>query len=281
MPHTSTDDIPIYYEATGDAGHPLVVLISGGGAQLLTWHDDFIALLVAEGFRVVRFDNRDTGLSHLTGGPTDLDGGYGMEEMADDVVRVLDDLGVGAAHLVGHSMGGIVAQMAVLRHPSRVLSVSLWSTLPGKNLDHVLHDMPDTVTVPARFPVEQLQAFSADYARAQTGVYDPREAWHREKSAQAFERGYHPAGFTRQWQAMLRAPERIELLRGVTVPAFVVHGRDDATLHWAGAVAIAEAIPDAELQIHPGMGHLLPWELWPELVAGIVRAAGRSHTNSA
>lgn len=281
MPHTSTDDIPIYYEATGDPGHPLVVLISGGGAQLLSWHEDFIALLVAEGFRVVRFDNRDTGLSHLTGGPTDLDGGYGMEEMADDVIRVLDDLGVGAAHLVGHSMGGIIAQMAVLRHPSRVLSVSLWSTLPGKNPDHVLHDMPDTITVPESYPVEQLQGFSADYARVQTGTYDPREDWHRAKAAEAFERGYHPAGFTRQWQAMLRAPERIELLRGVTVPAFVVHGRDDATLHWAGAVAIAEAIPDAELQIHAGMGHLVPWELWPDLVAGIVRAAGRSHTNSA
>jgi pimeloyl-ACP methyl ester carboxylesterase len=280
MPHTSTDDIPIYYEVAGDPAHPLVVLISGGGAQLLSWHDDFVALLVAEGFRVVRFDNRDTGLSHLTGGPEDLDGGYGIEEMADDVLRVLDDLGVAAAHLVGHSMGGIVAQVAVLRHPSRVLSVGLWSTLPGKDPSHVLHEMPDVDTVPASFPVEQLQEFSAGYARVQSGSYDPREDWQREKSRQAFERGYHPAGFTRQWQAMLRAPERIEALRGVTVPAFVVHGRDDATLHWAGAVAIAQAIPDAELQIHPGMGHLLPWELWPELVAGIVRAAGRSHTNS-
>src|SRR5687768_10983916 len=102
MPHTTTDDIPIYYEVEGDAGHPLLVLISGGGAQLVSWHDDLVALFVADGFRVVRFDNRDTGLSHRTGGVDDLDGGYDMADMASDVIRVMDDLGVAAAHLVGH-----------------------------------------------------------------------------------------------------------------------------------------------------------------------------------
>lgn len=276
MPTASSDGVDIHYEVTGDAAHPLVVLVSGGGAQMISWHEDLMALLVAEGFRVARFDNRDVGLSTRFGGPQDVDGGYGVSEMADDVVRVLDALGVAAAHVVGHSMGGIIGQRLALDHPDRVLSLGLLSTIPGPG-DWVLHDMP-VLAPPPRFELEQLVGFAEDYARndAPDGPFDPQVAWHREKAVQAFERGYHPDGFVRQWSALLRAEDRLPVLSTVTVPTLVFHGRHDPVLSWTAAVAIAEAMPDAELQVHPGMGHLIPWELWPDLVAGIVRAAARS-----
>lgn len=276
MPIASSDGIDIYYEVVGDADAPLIVLVSGGGAQLISWHEDFMALLVDEGFRVVRFDNRDTGKSTKTGGPQDVDSGYGVEHFADDVVRVLDDLGVAAAHVVGHSMGGIIGQRLALDHPDRVLSLGLLSTIPGPG-DWVLHAMP-VLAVPPRLELEQLVGFAEDYARndAPDGPYDPQLAWHREKAVEAYERGYFPEGFTRQWAALLRAEDRLPVLNTVTVPTLVFHGRHDPVLSWTAAVAIAEAMPDAELQVHPGMGHLIPWELWPDLVAGIVRTARRA-----
>ena len=278
MPLASSGGVDIHYEVVGDPASPLLVFVSGGGAQLISWHDDLMALLVAEGFRVARFDNRDTGMSSKFGGPADIDGGYGVDEMADDVVRVMDALGAAAAHVAGHSMGGIIAQRLVLDHPDRVLSLGLLSTIPGRG-DWVLHDDPEFVP-PPRFAVEELVGFAEAYARhdAARGPFDPQVAWHREKARQAFERGYFPEGFVRQWSALYRATDRLEQLAEVDVPAFVFHGREDPALHWSAAVAIAEALPQAELQVHAGMGHLIPHELWPELVAGLTRAARRAAT---
>ena len=276
MPLASSDGVDIHYEVVGDPAAPLVVLVSGGGAQLISWHEDLMALIAAEGFRVARFDNRDTGLSTRFGGPEDVDGGYGVEEMADDVVRVMDAVGAASAHVVGHSMGGIIAQRLALDHPERVLSLGLLSTIPGRG-DWVLHDDP-VLEPPQRFELEQLVGYAEGYALADApgGPFDPQVAWHREKAIEAYERGYFPEGFTRQWAALLRATDRLPLLADVTVPTLVFHGRRDPVLHWSAAVAIAEAMPDAELQVHAGMGHLIPWELWPDLVAGIVRAARRA-----
>ena len=280
MPHTTTDEIGIFYEVAGADADPVIVLISGGGAQMISWHEDLIARLVEQRFRVVRFDNRDTGLSHRFGGEQDIDGGYELGDMGYDVVRVLDDLGVRAAHLVGHSMGGMIAQMVALDRPERVLSLGLLSTIPGQDPRYILHDEP-VIAVPERFPLETLVGFAVEYARDDASRYDPQLAWHQEKAVQAFERGYAPEGFVRQWSALLRAPERLERLRAVTVPAFVFHGREDGALHWSSAVDLAEALTDSELQVHPGMGHLIPWELWPELIAGIVRTARRGEPSAA
>jgi len=277
MPHTATDDIRIYFEAFGDPAHPLVVLVSGGGAQLLSWDERFTALLTAEGFRVVRFDNRDTGMSHRFGGPDDVDGGYGLEDMADDIGRVLDELGVDAAHIVGHSMGGMMAQRYAIDHPDRVLSLGLLSTIPDKSDRYVLHERP-VIEVPQRYTREQVVEGAAPMALAwaEGTIYDPQVDWHRARAGEAYDRGYAPEGFMRQWSALYRATGRLEALRAVEVPALVFHGRDDRTLHWYAAFDIADTMPDAELQVHPGMGHLIPWELWPELVAGIVRTARRA-----
>ncbi|WP_194409980.1 alpha/beta fold hydrolase [Microbacterium cremeum] len=282
MPHT--DSPAIYYEVSGGSDGPPVVLLSGGGAQLISWHDDLVAMLVAAGLRVVRMDNRDVGLSARFGGPDDIDGGYDLADMADDVIRVLDHLEVPAAHLVGHSMGGMMAQMAAIGHPDRVRSLGLISTIPGRDPRYILHgERPELLEPPVRHTREQLVAGAIAYSAAESvgDRYPVDQEWMAWAAGTAFDRGYAPEGFARQWSALLRAPERLEALRRVGVPALVFHGRDDDVLHWVSAVDMAEALPGAELQIHPGMGHLIAHQLWPELAGGIVRTVRRGETTGA
>lgn len=277
MPFTESADVRLYYEVYGDEDAPVLVLVSGGGAQLLSWDEEFIGLLTAGGLRVVRFDNRDTGLSQLFGGPDDVDGGYDLIDLAEDVLRVLDDLGVGSAHIAGHSMGGMMAQMLAIHHPERVRSLGLLSTIPGQSTRWVLHgERPELAEPPVRITREQAVAFTEAALRSlEPGRYDPQIDWHVRATGEAYDRGYYPEGFSRQWAALTRAPERLDDLRAVTVPTLVFHGRDDDVLHWASAVDIAEAIPDSELQVHPHMGHLIVHELWPDLAAALLRTAAR------
>lgn len=277
MPHT--DSPAIYYEVSGGFDGPPVVLLSGGGAQLISWHDDLVAMLVAAGLRVVRMDNRDVGLSARFGGPDDIDGGYELADMARDVIRVLDHLEVPAAHLVGHSMGGMMAQMAAIEHPDRVRSLGLISTTPGRDPRYILHgERGDLLQPPIRFTREQVVEGAIAYSAAESGDgrYPIDQEWMSWAAGTAYDRGYAPEGFARQWSALLRAPDRLEPLRGIGIPALVFHGREDDVLHWAAAVDMAEAIPRAELQVHPGMGHLIAHQLWPDLAAGIVRTVRRA-----
>ncbi|GAB3595588.1 alpha/beta fold hydrolase [Microbacterium tumbae] len=278
MPYTESAGVRLYYEVFGADADPLLVLVSGGGAQLLSWDEAFIGMLTAGGLRVVRFDNRDTGFSERFGGEEDVDGGYDLSDMGDDIVRILDDLGVDAAHVAGHSMGGMMAQMTALEHPERVRSLGLLSTIPGRDPRYILHgERPELLTAPVRVTREEAVAFAESAARASGGGrYDPQVAWHREKAGTAYDRGYAPEGFARQWAALRRAPERLERLRAVTVPTLVFHGREDDVLHWSSAVDIAEAIQGSELQVQPDMGHLIPHELWPDLASALLRTARRA-----
>jgi pimeloyl-ACP methyl ester carboxylesterase len=277
MPYAKADGVEIFYDEAGDAGAPAVVLIAGGGAQLIAWHDDLVALLVAEGLRVVRIDNRDTGFSQRFGGPEDLDGGYDLSDMGADVVRVLDALGVPAGHLVGHSMGAMIAQVVAIEQPDRVRSLGLLSSIPGRDPRYILHgDREELLRVPPRGTREEVVAAAADAFRPSGPQrYLRQEDWMRWAAGEAYDRGYAPEGYVRQWAALRRAPERLERLRGVTVPTLVLHGRDDDVLHWCAAVDTAVAIPGSELQIHPDMGHLVPWELWPDVVAAVARTVRR------
>ncbi|PZF86311.1 alpha/beta fold hydrolase [Jiangella anatolica] len=278
MPHADTDGIEIFYEVDGAPDDPVLVLVAGGGAQLIAWPDQLVALLVAEGFRVVRMDNRDTGLSQRFGGPDDVDGGYELSDLADDIVRVLDHLGAPSAHLVGHSMGGMMAQLVALDHPERVRSLGLLSTIPGQDPRYILHgEREELLSPPPRLTREQAVAFAVE-AATPTGPhrYDPQLEWHAWAAGLAYDRGYAPEGFARQWAALRRAPERLDRLRGVTVPTLVLHGRDDDVLHWCAAVDMADAIAGSELRVYPDMGHLVPWELWPDLVAAIAGTARRA-----
>lgn len=274
MPYASG----IWYEEAGDPSGMPLVLLAGFGAQLIWWRDELCAALA--GFRVIRIDNRDVGRSKLFGGPEDLDAGYGVADMADDVVAVLDAAGVDRAHVAGHSMGGIIAQMVALGHPDRLASMTLMSTIPGIDPKYVLHDDGTSVmsVVQPRFSRDEFVEGWVVWARdGHVGAYPFDEDWVRTMADLHYDRGYHPDGQPRQWAALLRAPDRLERLRAVTVPTLVVHGRLDAELHWRAAADMAAAIEGAELQVYAEMGHELPRALWPDLVSAMTRTARREH----
>jgi pimeloyl-ACP methyl ester carboxylesterase len=266
MPVTTVDDVRIHFEVTGpDDGDPLV-LVGGGGTQLVEWRDGFCDLLVAEGFRVARFDHRDTGLSQRFGAEGDVDGGYSVQEMALDVLRVLDTLGWESAHLAGHSMGGIMGQYLVLSHPERVRSLALLGTIPGLDPAYLIGPQPAAADlVPQRrLPLaEAVEQFVGTQRAMHTAAFAFDEDAERAHAEHQLARGYEPNGYWRHWSALLRADDRLERLRGVRVPTTVVHGREDATLRPLAAELTAAAIPGAELHVVDGMGHRLERELWP------------------
>lgn len=279
MPLTTGDDVRIHYEVTGpDGGEPLV-LVGGGGTQLVEWRDGFCDLLVAEGFRVVRFDHRDTGLSQRFGGEHDVDGGYAVQEMALDVLRVLDALGLASAHLAGHSMGGIMGQYLALDHPDRVRSLALLGTIPGLDPAYLIGPQPtaaDLVPQPRLPLAEAVEQFVATQRAMHAVAFAFDEAAEREHAALQLSRGYEPNGFWRHWSALLRADDRLERLRGVRVPVTVIHGREDATLRPLAAELTAAAVPGAELHVLDGMGHRLERDLWPVYADLIARNARRA-----
>ncbi|MCW4385361.1 alpha/beta fold hydrolase [Salinibacterium sp. SYSU T00001] len=277
MPHARRDNVEIYYETMGEASGVPLVLLEGTGAQLIGWREEFCRMLVAQGFHVIRMDNRDVGLSQKFGGPEDIDGGYELSDMAEDVTRVLDDLGLASAHIAGRSMGGMMAQMLAIEHPERVRSLALLYSTPGKDRRWVLHgELPALQAVQPRISREEAIEFAALIERPTApGPYAWDEAWTREAAATAYDRCYAPDGVPRQWAALMRAPERLERLRAVTAPTVLLHGREDPVLSWRASADMAEVIVGAELHVYPGMGHGLPRELWPEMVQAITRTALR------
>ncbi|WP_306369615.1 alpha/beta fold hydrolase [Nocardiopsis sp. CC223A] len=270
----------IYYETSGNPSDPPLVLVEGGFTQMVGWAPDFVERLVGAGFLVIAFDNRDAGLSTHFGGPEDLDGGYGLEDLADDVIAVLDHAGIGSAHIAGRSMGGMIAQMLAIRAPERVRSLGLFYSIPGRDKRYVLHGEREELNAPQpRFPLDELlaNALAAHRAFMPHGDAWGESRWYEDETrryiTRSYERRYSPDGAPRQWSALKRAPERLERLRGVDVPTAVIHGRDDHVLHWCAAVDIAEAMPRAELHVHPGMGHFFPPALIPDFVRVLRRTA--------
>ncbi|WP_193096215.1 alpha/beta fold hydrolase [Brevibacterium sp. FME17] len=280
MPRAPITDGEIHYESLGDdAGIPLV-LVEGGWTQLIGWAPDFIDQLGEAGFRVLALDNRDTGLSTHFGGPDDLDGGYGLEDMADDVAAVIGHAGLASAHVAGRSMGGMIAQMLAIRSPELVRSLGLFYSIPGRDKRYILHgDRAELFSPQRRIPRDELLASAL---AANRGFMPDGDAWGdkewyenetRRYVGDAYDRHYSPDGAPRQWAALRRAPERLDDLRDVVVPTTVVHGRDDHVLHWSAAIDIAEAMPQAELHIYPGLGHFFPPALIPSFVESLARTA--------
>jgi pimeloyl-ACP methyl ester carboxylesterase len=274
-------ELELCYETFGSASAPPMLLIMGLASQMLLWDDQFCEQLASRGFRVIRFDNRDVGRSSLLRGaaiPTRWQllrrsgAAYTLDEMAADSVGLLDHLKIGAAHIVGASMGGMIAQLVAINHPDRVLSlVSIMSTTGNPKVGK---PQPKMMMRLMRKGQREREAFIADYIATSRAigskVYELEEEYERERAARLFERGVYPAGSARQLGAVVSATDRTQALAGIRVPTTVIHGDADPLVDVSGGRATAEAIPGARLVIVPGMGHGLPRALWPEVIDAIV-----------
>lgn len=277
---TTPAGIDVYYETTGDRFDRPLVLIHGGGAQLIGWHEGFCALLAASGFFVIRLDNRDVGLSQATGGPDDTAAHYDLADMALDVLAVLDDLGIERSHFAGMSMGGYIAQLIAIHHPARVASLGLMSTSLTSAPEFLVgeHSGEPATSVP---PVLDRDAYIEMFVGGQRHYQSPGfpfdEAASAELGGRYYDRAYTPTGLVRQYNALIKGPlERRDDMAKVTVPTVVIHGRGDQSLHPAAALETARLMPHAEVHIYEEMGHDIPVELWPEFVLALSRTADRA-----
>jgi pimeloyl-ACP methyl ester carboxylesterase len=279
--------IELAYEPFGAPSDPPLLLVMGLATQMLGWPDEFCAQLAGRELFVVRFDNRDVGLStHLDDAgapdvPAALMGdtssaAYTLSDMARDVVGLLDRLGVESAHVVGASMGGMIAQTLAIEHPERVRTLtSIMSTTGDPRVGGATQQALGVLLAPpARDRAEAIERTVATYRVIGSPGYKLDEPALRERAGLSFDRGYDPAGAGRQLLAVLAADDRTERLRRLRVPTLVIHGRADPLVASSGGRATAAAVPGAELVELDGMGHDLPRALWPDIadrIAGMVK----------
>lgn len=277
MPTIRANGIDIYYEESGPAEASVILLVMGLGTQMIAWPDELIQGLVANGYRVIHYDNRDVGLSQrMDGAPAGslvwamiasrfglpVRTAYTVSDMAKDGAALLDALGIDRAHIVGASMGGMIVQLMAANHPEKVLSMtSIMSSsgkpgLPGPRADIRKRLMTPRPTNPAKeeavkLGAEALEAISfADPTRAPTAFTD--------MAARAFDRGYYPVGMKRQLLSIVADGSRVERLKTITAPTLVVHGGADPLVPKDGSEDIVRHIPGARLEIIEDMAHDLP-----------------------
>jgi len=281
--------VEIAYETFGDRGGRPLLLVMGLATQMLAWHEDLCRALVARGFFVVRFDNRDVGLStHLhdapppdvmaaLGGDTSS-ASYTLEDLADDTVGLLDGLGLtDPVHVVGASMGGMVAQTVAIRHPDRVASLTSVMSTPSPVIGAPTQAAAAVLFAPPATDRETaVQRALATYRVIGSPGYPLDEQWQAGIAGEAYDRAYDPLGVARQLLAISASGDRTPALRQLDVPTLVVHGEDDPLVQVEGGRATAAAVPGAELLLVPGMGHNLPREVWPRLVDAITALADRA-----
>lgn len=283
-------DIDLYYEDMGDPGDPAVLLIMGLGAQLLLWRTAFCEKLVAEGYRVIRYDNRDVGLSTKTervkSGPKlprmirfwlGLPGKapYRLEDMADDAVAVLDHLGIERAHVVGASMGGMIAQIVAARYSARTRSLAV--IFSSNNRRFLPPPAPRALfAVIQGPPPNSPRDVIVDNAVRVTRIigspaYPAPEQRIREEAIEGYERSYFPWGIARHFSAVLASGSLVRYDRQITAPTVVIHGLADKLMRPSGGRAVARAIRGARFVTFEGMGHELPEQLWDPVIGELTR----------
>jgi pimeloyl-ACP methyl ester carboxylesterase len=280
-------ELELCYETFGVPEAAPLLLVMGLASQMILWDDEFCELLAARGFWVIRFDNRDVGRSTIMRGTriprrwqlltrSASGAAYSLDEMAADTVGLLDHLGIGAAHVVGASMGGMIAQLIAINHPDRVLSlVSIMSTTGDRRVGRPDRRVALWMLRKPRGDREGYIAEQVDTYRAiGSQGFEFEEEYKRERAGRCFDRGIHPAGSVRQMAAIGVAPDRTPLLGRVRVPTTVIHGDVDPLVNVSGGHATAQAIPGAKLLIIAGMGHDLPRELWSQIIDAIVQNTG-------
>jgi pimeloyl-ACP methyl ester carboxylesterase len=279
-------DLDIYYEDMGDPNHPPVLLIMGLGAQLLLWRKEFCEKLVDQGLRVIRYDNRDVGLSSKMNGQRSGSAMvpgmvrsylgrpspalYTLEDLADDAAALLDHLDIDRAHIVGASMGGMIAQIFAARLPQRTKTLAIifssnnqaFLPPPGYEQLRALLQRPSDATR------EAIVANAVRVAKIIGSPGYPRPDDKLEADVlEGYERAYYPAGIARHFAAVLGSGSLVRYDRQITAPTVVIHGKADKLMRPSGGRAIARAIKGARLVLIDGMAHDLPEELWDQIVS--------------
>ena len=282
MAKAVANGIHIEHETLGNSAARPLLLIGGLADQLIHWDDELCRDLSERGHYVIRFDNRDAGLSTKLDqkGVPDLgalargeeDPPYTLEDMADDAVGLLDTLNIRKAHICGVSMGGMIAQTIAIHHPSRILSlISIYSTTGNRELPPPKPEMMERLRAPAPLERKAYIEYMVDLFKAMAGpgfVFD--EIWTRMIAGRAYDRSFSPQGTIRQIAAIMTQANRKKALASVTVPTLVIHGTDDPVVPVEAGRETAEAIPGARLMLIEGMGHDLPHGgAWPRIVEAI------------
>lgn len=278
--------LDLCYEIFGPPDAGPMILIMGLGAQMIQWDDDFCRQLAARGFRVIRFDNRDIGKSSkLSGGKRltafellrqrflhiPVAATYKLSDMAKDTIGLMDALGIASAHIVGASMGGMIAQEIAISYPERVRSLtSIMSTTGNPRLPPPTRAATALLMAP---PPKTREEFVARFARTwkvlRVGHFPEDEALDRERAERTYERGLNPAGAARQLRAILASGSRKTRLASVKAPTLVIHGTVDPLVHPYGGKDTAASIAGAKLVMIDGMGHALPLPMWPQIIDAI------------
>ncbi|HVH06954.1 MAG TPA: alpha/beta fold hydrolase [Myxococcota bacterium] len=292
MPRAGANGIELEYDTFGRAADPTLLLVMGFGAPMILWRVEFCERLAARGLQVVRFDNRDCGLSSqidqpvtaelsavgragLAGEP--LAAPYTLSDMAADAVGLLDALGVDAAHVAGASMGGMIVQTLAIEHPKRVRTlVSIMSTTGASDMPSPKPEAMAALLAPVATerPAAIERGLAMSRALGSPG-YPFDEADERDLLGRMFDRGVHPDGNARQLLAVMAAKSRRDALGTVRVPTLVIHGIEDPIIPIQAGRDTAAAVPGAELLEIEGMGHDLPRALWPQLVDAIAKHVAR------
>lgn len=297
MPQADAHGIRIAYDTFGAPSDPALLLIMGLGRQLVFWDAAFCEKLAERGLYVIRFDNRDTGMSTkfeqagapdimtiynalMQGQPVKVP--YTLDDMADDAVGLLDAMGIEKAHILGISMGAAITQIIGYRYPGRVLSlIPVMGTTGNPKLPPPTPEAMNTLMTPVPEKRQDVIEHAVETWKVIWGSLAYDEADVREKAAMEYDRGLCPQGLARQLAAILAHGNRKPHLASITAPTLVIHGSEDPLIPVEGGRDIAEAIPGAQIRIIEGMGHSLPKAVWPEIVAAIAAHTGKAGSRQA
>ena len=280
--------IELAFETFGDPTDPALLLVMGLGMQLIHWDVELCDRLARRGFHVIRFDNRDAGLSTQVRAPAPsliravsrvrFQAPYLLDDMAADAFGLLDHLSIERAHVVGASMGGMVAQTMAIRRPERVLSLASIMSNTGDRRSGLPRLRVWSVLI-RRAPRDRagyVEHFVRIFRMIGSKGFPTEDERVRELAGVSYDRGHHPAGTGRQLAAIVASGDRSGRLRELRVPTVVIHGADDPLVPFSGGRATARVVPGAKLIAIPGLGHDLPRQVWPRVIDAVVENAARA-----